>query len=126
MSDALAIASSGLKSEEYYIAKIANDLANINTPNYKAAKIIFADLVFSENKGSTNHGLGTSIYKTTNDFSNGPLKPTNNWNDLAIDGSGFFQVIQTDGTVVFTRNSSLKIDEERYSRLTSKRLINLL
>lgn len=123
MSDALAIAASGLKSEEFYIDKIANDLANLNTNNYKATKLTFEDVLYQNIDGSTplfqnqnnsKIGLGTSVYKTSKDFSTGPMKPTNNPNDVAIDGNGFFQVINADGNVVYTRNSSLTIDNDRY------------
>jgi len=123
MSDALAIAASGLKSEEYYIDKIANDLANLNTPNYKATKLTFEDALYQnidgttplfQNKTGAKIGLGTSVHSTSKDFSNGPLKPSNNWNDVAIDGHGFFQVVNTDGNIAYTRNSSLTVDSERY------------
>ncbi len=123
MSDALAIAASGLKSEEYYIDKIANDLANLNTNNYKATKISFEDVLYQningatplfQNQNTSKIGLGTSIQNTSKDFSTGPLKPTNNWNDVAIDGNGFFQVVNTDGNIAYTRNSSLTIDSEGY------------
>lgn len=123
MSDALAIAASGLKAEEYYIDKIANDLANLNTNNYKATKLTFEDVLYQNidgatplfhNQSSAKIGLGTSVYKTSKDFSTGPLKTTNNWNDVAIAGNGFFQVTNADGNIVYTRNSSLIIDEERY------------
>lgn len=123
MSDAIAIAASGLKSEEYYIDKIANDLANLNTNNYKATKLTFEDVLYQTIDGSnplfqhnsTNKiGLGTSIYSTSRDFSTGPLKPSNNWNDVAIGGSGFLQVVNADGNIVYTRNSSLIIDSDKY------------
>lgn len=123
MSDALAIAASGLKSEEYYIDKIANDLANLNTNNYKATKLTFEDVLYQNINGATplfqnqsnrKIGLGTSIYSSSKDFSNGPLKPTNNWNDVAIDGNGFFQVVNNDGNTAYTRNSSLTIDNDGY------------
>lgn len=122
MSDALAIAASGLKAEDYFINSIANDLANLNTQNYKASKISFTDLLYQnlaatrnfKNEQHANIGLGTTIYKTGKDFTSGPLKPTNNWNDVAIDGNGFFQVIAADGNTVYSRNSSLTLDEDRY------------
>ena len=53
MSDALSIAASGLKSEEFYIDKIANDLANLNTNNYKATKITFEDVLYQNINGTT-------------------------------------------------------------------------
>ncbi len=123
MSDALAIAASGLKSEEYYIDKIANDLANLNTANYKSTQLTFEDVLYQNIDGTTpmfqhqttaNIGLGTAVFKTSKDFSAGPLKPSNNWNDVAIDGSGFFQVVNTDGNTAYTRNSSLTVDSEGY------------
>ena len=123
MSDALAIASSGLRSEEYYIDKIANDVANLNTPNYKATKITFEDVLYQNingenplvnNQPSAKLGLGTAVYKSSKDFSLGPLKPSNNWNDVAINGIGFYQVMNSDGTTAYTRNSTFSIDEDHY------------
>jgi len=104
MSDAMAIAASGLKSEEYYIDALANDIANLNTPNYKASKIAFSDMV----------GQGTTLHHTEKDFSQGPLKPTNQWSDIAIDGHGFYQVQTPEGEVRYTRNSSFTLDDDRY------------
>lgn len=123
MSDALSIAASGLKSEEFYIDKIANDLANLNTANYKASKLTFEDVLYQNingenslfnNKPSATLGLGTAVYKSGKDFSTGPLKTTNNWNDVAINGSGFYQVINSDGNVAYTRNSTFSIDADHY------------
>lgn len=123
MSNALSIAASGLKAEEYYIDKIANDLANLNTPNYKASTITFEDMMYQNingqkplfnTKSNAVLGLGTAVYKSGKDFSTGPLKTTNNWNDVAINGTGFFQVINEDGTLAYTRNSTLSLDVEHY------------
>jgi flagellar basal-body rod protein FlgG len=120
MSDALSIAATGLKTEEYLIDRIAADLSNLNTPNYKATKITFEDVMYqniggnSASHSNTRLGLGSAIYKTEKDFSAGPLKSTNNWNDVAIDGSGFFQVELQDGSLAYTRNSTLSIDADRY------------
>ena len=123
MSDALAIAASGLKSEEFYIDKIANDLANINTNNYKATQLTFEDVLYQninktneqdKSQPNTKIGLGTMILKSSKDFSTGPLKPSNNWNDVAIDGNGFFQVTGEDGNIFYTRKSNLTVDSEGY------------
>ncbi|KGP63290.1 hypothetical protein EP47_09155 [Legionella norrlandica] len=61
MSDAIAIAASGLKSEEFFIDKIANDLANLNTPNYKASKLTFEDILYQNINGENSL------------FNNGPM-----------------------------------------------------
>ena len=123
MSDALSIAASGLKAEEFYIDKIANDLANLNTPNYKASTLTFEDVLYQNingenplfnNKPVAKLGLGTAVYKSGKDFSTGPLKATNNWNDIAINGSGFYQVINSEGNLAYTRNSSFMMDSDNY------------
>jgi flagellar basal-body rod protein FlgG len=123
MSNALAIAASGLKAEEYHIDRIANDLANLNTPNYKASKLTFEDVLYqnihgetplSTNQAQAKLGLGTAVYKSGKDFSTGPLKPSTSANDVAINGAGFFQVINIDGNIAYTRNSTLTMDEDHY------------
>lgn len=123
MSDALSIAASGLKTEEFYIDKIANDIANLNTPYYKATTLTFEDILYqninganslSNNQPSANLGMGTAVYKSGKDFTTGPLKSTTNWNDVAINGPGFIQVINNDGTIAYTRNSSLIKDKDNY------------
>ncbi len=123
MSDALAIAASGLKSEEFYIDNIANDLANLNTANYKATRLTFEDVLYqniqgtsslTHNQAASQIGLGTAVYKSSKDFSMGPLKPSTSEHDVAINGAGFYQVITQDGTLAYSRNSSLSIDSDHY------------
>jgi flagellar basal-body rod protein FlgG len=121
MSNAFTIAAGGLKAEEYYIDKIANDLANLNTHNYKATKVVFEDILYQNihentdlNKASAQIGLGASIYQTSKDFTIGPMQPSANWTDVAINGDGFFQIINADGNSSYTRNSTLMIDSEGY------------
>ncbi|WP_058535506.1 flagellar hook-basal body protein [Legionella saoudiensis] len=123
MSNTLAIAASGLKAEEYHIDRIANDLANLNTSNYKASTVTFEDVLYQNingeeplfnNQANAKLGLGTAVYKTGKDFSKGPLKASTNDKDVAIDGDGFYQVINSDGNIAYTRNSSLKLDEDHY------------
>lgn len=123
MSDALAIAASGLKAEEYHIDRIANDLANLNTSNYKASKLTFEDVLYQningekplfEHQAHTKLGLGTAVYKSGKDFTTGPLKASTSPTDIAINGAGFYQVLNTDGTIAYTRNSTLIIDADHY------------
>lgn len=123
MSNALAIAASGLKAEEYHIDRIANDIANLNTSNYKATKLTFEDVLYQNvngeeplfnNQPSAKLGLGTALYKSSKDFTDGPLKATKSRDDVAIQGSGFYQVINSDGSIAYTRNSTLGVDADHY------------
>jgi flagellar basal-body rod protein FlgG len=45
-------------------------------------------------------------------FSQGELQNTKNELDLAIEGNGFFQIIQADGEVAYSRAGSFKVDGE--------------
>lgn len=123
MSNALSIAASGLKAEEYHIDRIANDLANLNTPNYKASTVTFEDVLYQnihgeeplfKNQAQAKLGLGTAVYKTGKDFAPGPLKATGGEKDVAINGVGFYQVINTDGSISYTRNSNFAYDADHY------------
>ncbi len=123
MSDAMSIAASGLKAEEFNLTRISSDLANLNTNNYKATRIQFEDVLYQQINGKesifspvngSKLGLGTAVFSTSKDFSPGPLKATANPLDVAINGQGFFQVMTNDGNTAYTRSSSLKIDKDRY------------
>lgn len=123
MSEAIAIAASGLKSESYLIDTIANDLANLNTPSYKSSTLRFEDMVYDTIQSSTSLltnqvsikiGLGSAVIKSDKDFSPGPMKPSAKWSDVAINGEGFYQVLTQEGNIAYSRNASLTVDSERY------------
>jgi flagellar basal-body rod protein FlgG len=44
----------------------------------------------------------------------GPLKPSKNWNDVTINGAGFYQILNSDGSMAYSRNSTLSIDSDQY------------
>lgn len=123
MSDSIAIAASGLKAEQMNLNRLANDLANLNTNNYKASTLKFDDVLYQSvdkpeslfsGRNHTKIGLGTAITHSAKDFTPGPLKSTANWNDVAINGDGFFQVILADGNLAYTRASTLRVDNDHY------------
>lgn len=123
MSDSIAIAASGLKAEEMNLNRIANDLANLNTNNYKSSKLKFDDVMYQsinskdplfQGVNYAKIGLGTAITGSSKDFTPGALKTTANWNDVAINGDGFYQVMLNDGNTAYTRASTLTIDKDHY------------
>jgi len=54
-------------------------------------------------------GTGTRIVATEKLHSQGSLINTENALDLAIQGEGFFQILQPDGTLAYTRDGSFKL-----------------
>ena len=57
-------------------------------------------------------GTGVKVVSTQKLFTQGGLVSTDNSLDLAIDGSGFFQVLMPDGRVGYTRNGSFSRNAE--------------
>lgn len=118
MANTLSIAASGLMSTNHYIDSIAHNIANANTPFYKAERTLFKDQILSEKTSTSSDPsknlLGVSSNDESSDFTQGPLKPSSNWTDISINGEGFYQVTDSEGTILYTRRGDFILDEERY------------
>ena len=120
---ALWIAATGMKGQELRINVISNNLANINTPGFRASRIDFEDLIYQSLKaaGATSAGgnqiptgmdigLGVRPAAVQKLFLQGDYHQTQHLLDLAIEGKGFFKVTMPDGTVAYTRSGAFKLD----------------
>jgi flagellar basal-body rod protein FlgG len=109
--------------QQFNIDTIANNLANVNTTGFKQNRADFEDLLYqTERLAGTpateetvvptgiQVGHGVKPAATQKIFSQGALQPTGNNTDLAIEGDGFFRILQYDGTYAYTRDGSFKID----------------
>ncbi len=110
-------------AQQYNMDVIANNLANVNTSGFKQQRAEFQDLMYQTFRasgattGSNSNlpqaaqiGLGARFAASAPNFSQGPLSNTGNALDVAINGSGFFQVEQPDGSTAYTRDGSFKRD----------------
>jgi len=87
----------------------ANNLANINTPGFKADKLFYR--AFSKEL----HGrpvAGVEAHQTVQ-MQQGIFESTGNTFDLAIEGEGFFEV-EHDGKLFLTRNGRFSVNHEGY------------
>lgn len=100
MLDSLFSSLSGLNTASRKLQASANNLANIQTPGFKSSRVNIAD---------TRTG-GAHVAGTQRSASQGPLVPTHNALDAAIQGNGFFQVSLPGGGTAFTRSGSFKVD----------------
>ena len=57
-------------------------------------------------------GTGTRVVSTEKLHAQGNLIQTQNAFDLAISGEGFFQILQPDGTIAYTRDGGFKVSGE--------------
>lgn len=106
-------ALSALSANSTAIDVTGNNLANLNTPGYKAAEVQFSDLM-SETLGSALNpaqvGMGVGPLQTNSNFVQGGITTTNGPTDAAIEGNGFFVVQDQSGQTLYTRDGSFQID----------------
>jgi flagellar basal-body rod protein FlgG len=123
--NSLWIAKTGMEAQQLRMAVIANNLANVNTTGFKQERAAFQDLMYQNLRqvgaqSSQNTqlpsglalGTGVRSVATQKLHLQGNVTQTGNSLDVAIDGRGFFQVIQADGTPAFTRDGSFQIDAQ--------------
>lgn len=114
---ALSIAATGMAAQQTNVEVIANNIANINTTGYKRTRAEFTDLLYQMERvhGIPNRsgeeaipegaqlGLGARLSAIRMLNIQGPLASTGNKLDLAVNGSGWFQVAGPDGQTLYTR-----------------------
>ena len=125
MINALRSASTGMESQQVRIDSIASDLSNVNTVGYKKTQASFEDLYYDQIKspGSLNDtntqspngiqiGHGTKLTSVSKVFTTGTLQHTGRNLDIAIQGNGFFQVTNSNGETLYSRNGTLQTDQD--------------
>lgn len=123
MIRALFTAASGMEAQQLNIDTIAHNLANANTTGFKRARADFQDLLYqtvtapgTASSASTEVptglqvGLGVKPAAVAKIFAQGDFRNTGGELDLAIEGDGFFQVLQPNGEIAYTRAGALKRD----------------
>jgi flagellar basal-body rod protein FlgG len=122
---ALHVARTGLDAQQERMQVIANNIANVNTTGFKSDRANFETLAYQyiTQPGATSAGddkytqgasLGSGVKFTSTSRSDtqGSLNQTGNALDLAIQGNGFFQIQQPDGTIAYTRDGNFSITAE--------------
>ncbi len=123
MIRSLYTAATGMIAQQTQIDVTSHNIANVNTIGYKKQRAEFADLFYqvSEYAGISSSdtsisptgievGLGARPTAITKQFTQGNFKETGNNLDMAITGSGFFQLQLPDGSTGYTRNGAFKLD----------------
>lgn len=123
MIRSLWIAKTGLDAQQMKMDVISNNLANVSTNGFKRSNAMFEDLLYqtlrqpgaqSSQQSTLPTGLqiGTGVrpVATSRVHAQGNLTKTENSLDVAINGNGFFQVAQPDGTTAYTRDGAFHVD----------------
>ncbi|WP_298676208.1 flagellar basal-body rod protein FlgG [uncultured Lentibacter sp.] len=124
-SNAMHVAKTGLNAQQTKMQVIANNLANVNTTGFKRDRVNFESLLYQVTRSggaqtadgnmltsASTVGTGVNLVNTQKLYSQGGLVSTDNSLDLAIDGSGFFQVLMPDGRMGYTRNGTFSRNGE--------------
>ena len=123
MIRSLYTAATGMNAQDTNVSVIANNLANVNTVGFKRSRPEFQDLLYQNLRlvgtlspngqqvpTGAQLGMGTKTAAIQKIFLQGDFSQTQNPLDIAIQGKGFFQITQPDGTTAFTRAGSFKLD----------------
>ncbi|UGB38769.1 flagellar basal-body rod protein FlgG [Frateuria soli] len=124
MFSSLWVAKTGLDAQQTRMDVVSHNLANANTTGFKSSRASFQDLVYQNLRqpgGQTTEQtvapsglmLGTGVRVVGNEklFTQGNIEQTGNSLDLAIQGRGFLQVTMPDGSIAYTRDGSLHMDQ---------------
>jgi flagellar basal-body rod protein FlgG len=125
MLHSLYTAASGMSAQQTNLDNIANNLSNSSTAGFRKRRLQFQDMIYQNmvtaGAAATQQttvaaglqiGLGTrpgvsEVVQTQGDFSS-----TGNPLDMAIQGSGFFQIKMPDGQIGYTRSGSFQLDAQ--------------
>lgn len=123
MVRSLWTAATGMNGQQANIDAISNNLSNVNTTGYKQQRVEFEDLIYQNVKLAgtpatedtvtpvgIQQGTGVKVGATQRLMHQGSLQNTGVDTDVAIVGEGFFRVQQYDGSYVYTRDGSFKVD----------------
>jgi flagellar basal-body rod protein FlgG len=123
MMPALWVSKTGLAAQDLNLSTISNNLANVSTTGFKRDRAEFQDLLYQVRRqpGADSSqdtqlptglqvGTGVRIVGTAKLFSQGSLQTTEQPLDMAVNGRGFFQVLQPDGSVSYTRDGTFHLD----------------
>jgi flagellar basal-body rod protein FlgG len=125
MIKALFTSSTGMRTQQTLVDVTANNLANVNTTGFKKSQADFADLIYITERSpgadaaqglqiptGLQVGSGVRVAGTTKLFQEGALVNTGNQFDIAIEGQGFFQIAQPDGSLRYTRDGAFRLNRD--------------
>lgn len=105
---AFSQAVSGLNAAATNLDVIGNNIANSATYGFKSGTASFADMF-----AGSKVGLGVKVAGITQDFNDGTTTSTGRGLDVALSGNGFFRLVDSNGSVYYSRNGQFSLDENR-------------
>ncbi len=126
MSQAMNTAMSGMTAGQQQITVVADNIANINTVAFKESSVNFQDIWYetktpgtagANGRGGTNPmqmGVGTMLSSVNKNFEPSTINTTGRTSDMALQGNGFFTLMNEEGAVYYTRAGNFTLDPAGY------------
>lgn len=114
MFTSFSTALSALGALSTAVDVVGNNLANLNTPGFKASLVSFHDLVtqsLGAGLGETQVGFGVGRPITLRHFAQGAIQSSPGPLDAAIQGDGFLVARDKSGALLYTRGGNLQVDK---------------
>lgn len=117
---------SGMKAHQQRMDVIGNNVANVNTVGYKTDVTTFKDSFYQTKRspsGATSTlggvnprmvGYGVQVNAVEANMSQSGYTQSDKVEDLAINGNGFFQVMDGSGNIFYTRQGNFHFDDYGY------------
>ena len=121
MSGAFYIGAVGLESQQQALDIIANNIANLNTPAFKRSQVRFSEVMASQadiaqepqtDQAELMRPAGAVARSEFMMMEQGDLRRTGKPLDIAIEGSGYIELLGPSGQSYLWRGGTLKITEE--------------
>ena len=125
MFRALYTAATGMVAQQLNLDNVANNLSNASTSGFRRRRLQFQDLIYQNlvmpGSAATQNttvasglqiGLGTKTAASEVIQVQGDFNSTGNPLDLAIQGTGFFQVKMPNGETGYTRAGMFHLDNQ--------------
>lgn len=117
-------AASEMLTEKRNLNTIGNNLANVSTTGYKSQTMVtttFKDMMLDRADFTTredrtrlhNSSVRRIVSEEVTDYTEGTLKGTDSRFDFAIIGDGFFRIQTPQNGIVYTRDGSFTLDDQR-------------
>jgi flagellar basal-body rod protein FlgG len=113
MLEGLYSAGAGMEAAQSQLNAVSNNIANEDTPGYQSQVLGFSDLLYTTDNDDPSNAIVGAGATTTDlgfDQTQGSLQQTGSPLDVALNGPGYLQVREPNGTTGLTRNGTLELN----------------
>jgi len=111
---------SGMKSQQFGIDLLSDNIANVNTAGYKSSTVEFSTIFSQKLTGSlfdptgNDIGVGATPKTTRTNFSTGSIITSENKYDMVIEGKGWFGLTDANNNISYTRAGLFNRDADGF------------